>query len=46
MKIKISILGKIKTKVNLMQKKLLNELKNYVINELILANLIKSIINL
>ena len=46
MKIKISILGKIKAKVNLMQKKLLNELKNYVINELILANLIKSIINL
>ena len=46
MKIKISILGKIKTKVNLMQKKLLNDLKNYVINELILANLIKSIINL
>ena len=33
-------------KVNLIQKKLLNNLKNYVTNLLILANLKKSIINL
>ena len=33
-------------KINLIQKKLLNHLKNYVINLLILTNLMKSIINL
>ena len=33
-------------KVNLIQKKLLNHLKNYVINLLILVNLKRSIINL
>ena len=33
-------------KINLMQKKLLNHLKNYIINLLILTNLMKSIINL
>ena len=49
MKIKISVkymLDIIKIKINLIQKKLLNHLKNYVINYLILANLMKSIINL
>ena len=48
MKIKISILViiKIKIKLKLIQKKLLNHLKNYIRNELILANLMKSIINL
>ena len=35
-----------KYKNNLVQKKLLNHLKNYVINLLILTNLMKSIINL
>ena len=33
-------------KLKLIQKKLLNYLKNYVINLLILTNLMKSIINL
>ena len=33
-------------KVNLIQKKLLNHLKNYVINLLILTNLMNSMINL
>ena len=46
MNIQISILGIIKIKINLIQKKLLNHSKNYVINELILANLMRSIINL
>ena len=48
MKIKISILViiNIKKKLKLIQKKLLNHLKNYIINELILANLMKIIINL
>ena len=46
MKIKISLLVMIKIKINLIQKKLLNHLKNYVLNLLILANLKKSIINL
>ena len=36
----------IMTKLKLMQKKLLNYLKNYVINSLILTNLMKSITNL
>ena len=36
----------IKIKINLVQKKLLNHLIDYIINELILANLMKSIINL
>ena len=39
--IKIKILVNIK--INLIQKKLLNHLKNYVINLLILTNLMKSI---
>ena len=46
MNIQISMLGIIKIKINLMEKKLLNHLKNYVINKLIFANLMKSIINL
>ena len=46
MKIKISLLVMMKIKINLIQKKLLNHLRNYVINQLILANLMKSIINL
>ena len=46
MKIKISLLVMMKIKINLIQMKLLNHLKNYVINQLILANLMKSIINL
>ena len=33
-------------KINVIQKKLLNHLKNYIINLLILTNLMKSIINL
>ena len=33
-------------KINLVQKKLLNHVKNYVINLLILMNLMKNIINL
>ena len=46
--IKISILVTVikVIKINLMQKILLNHLKNYVINLLISANLMKSIINL
>ena len=40
------MLGIIKIEINLIQKKLLNHLKNYVINLLILTNLMKSIINL
>ena len=46
MNIKISILDIIKIKINLILKKLLNHLNNYVINSLILVNLMKSIINL
>ena len=46
MNVKISLLVKIIIKVNLVQKKLLNHLKNYVINLLILANLKKSTLNL
>ena len=48
MEIKISLLFMVIViiKLNLMQKKLLNHLKNYVINLLILTNVMKSIINL
>ena len=46
MNIKISLLHIIKAKINLIQKKLLNHLKIYVINKLILANLTKIMINL
>ena len=48
MEIKISLLFMVMViiKLNLIQKKLLNHLKNYVINLLILTNLMKSIINL
>ena len=46
MEIKISLLVMMKMKINLIQKKLLNHFKNYIINYLILANLMKSIINL
>ena len=48
MKIKISLLVMVKLiiKINLIQKKLLNHLKNYVINLLILVSLKRSIINL
>ena len=42
----ISSLVMTKIKINLIQKKLLNHLKNYVKNLLILMNLMKSIINL
>ena len=46
MEMKISSLIMVKTKINLIQKELLNHLKNYIINLLILTNLMKSIINL
>ena len=46
MNMKISILVMIIIKVNVIPKKLLNNLKNYVIDLLISANLKRSIINL
>ena len=48
MEIKISLLFLVMViiKLNLIQKKLLNHLKNYVINLLVLTNLMKSIRNL
>ena len=46
MKISLLFMVIVIIKLNLMQKKLLNHLKNYVINLLILTNVMKSIINL